>query len=65
VHVAFVGIVPEDSVDNDANFAICEPSLGTEPCLGSDGGSRHEEYSRDADNESDEAFDQEKPKIYQ
>jgi hypothetical protein len=61
VHVAFVGIVPKDSVDNNTNLAIGEPSIGTEPCLGSDGRSRHKEDCRDTDSQGDEAFDQEEP----
>lgn len=65
MHVAFVWIISKDSVDNNANLTICEPSLGTEPCLGSDGGGRHKENCRDADRQSDETFDQEEPVMCQ
>lgn len=36
MHIAFRGIVAKDSIDDNANFAIGEPSIGAEPCLGSD-----------------------------
>lgn len=61
MHVAFPRVVSEDSVDNNADFAIGEPALGTEPSLGSHSRRGHEEYRRDADGQSDEAFDEEKP----
>jgi hypothetical protein len=48
VHVTFVGIIPENTVDNNTNFSIIKPAFGTEPCLGGYGGRRHEEDGGDA-----------------
>lgn len=61
VHVAFGGIVTKNSIDDDSDFAISEPSIRTEPCFGRYCRGRHKENCRHSDGESDEPFDQEKP----
>jgi hypothetical protein len=34
VHVALGRVVAQHSIDDNANLAIIEPALGTEPCFG-------------------------------
>jgi len=61
VHVAFVRVVSENTIDNNANLPISEPAFGTEPCLGSNSRRRHEKDGGDANRQGNETFNKEKP----
>lgn len=61
IHVALRRIVSQNTIDNDANLAISEPSFRSEPRLGLRRRSGHEEERSNTNSHGDETLDQEQP----
>lgn len=61
VHIALARVVPQYSVDNNSQLAVCEPALGPVPRFCLDSRSRHEEERCHADEECEQTFEQEQP----
>ncbi len=61
VHVALGRIISEDSVNHNADLAVREPAIRSEPRLRLYRRSRHKEETSDAHEKGNEALDEEQP----
>lgn len=61
MHIALGRIISQNPVDDNADFPIIEPAIGSEPSLGLHCRGRHQEERCKANDQCDETLDQEQP----